>query len=88
VRARFRSTCALSITGVAGPSGGTDAKPVGLVWIGLAGPEGAAARAFRFPGDRATVRDRSAKSALQWLRLDLLGQGDAPLIWEWPEAPR
>jgi nicotinamide-nucleotide amidase len=87
-RARFGATYALSITGVAGPSGGSDAKPVGLVWIGLAGPDGAAARAFRFPGDRAAVRDRSAKSAIQWLRLHLLGHPDAPLIWEWPEAPR
>ncbi len=92
VRARFGSTYALSTTGVAGPSGGTDAKPVGLVWIGLAGPHGASARAFRFPGDRATVRDRSAKSAMQWLRLLIVGHGDASFIWDSssdrPEATR
>lgn len=88
VRDRFAATWGLGITGIAGPSGGSETKPVGLVWIGLAGPGLATARAFRFPGDRATVRDRSAKSAMQWLRLHMLGHGDLPLIWEWPEAPR
>jgi hypothetical protein len=39
-------------------------------------------RRFRFRGERSTVRDRAVKSALQMLRLDLDGAGDAPLIWE------
>ena len=64
----------LSITGIAGPDGGTEAKPVGTVWIGLATPESLTARKFLFPGDRAMVRDRSAKTALTMLRFHLLGQ--------------
>jgi nicotinamide-nucleotide amidase len=88
VRTRFAATYGVGITGIAGPGGGSDAKPVGLVWIGLAGPDGSRARAFRFPGDRATVRDRAAKSAIQWLRFRLLGRDDLPLIWDWPEARR
>ncbi|MDE1976196.1 MAG: competence/damage-inducible protein A [Elusimicrobia bacterium] len=55
----------LSITGIAGPSGGTKTKPVGLVYIGLAGP-GAACSVWesRFLGSRHTVRERAAAAAL------------------------
>ena len=71
-RARARSTFALSISGVAGPDGGTPAKPVGTVCIALAHPGGAEARTFLFPGDREFIRDRSAKMALTLLRYHLL----------------
>jgi nicotinamide-nucleotide amidase len=73
-RSRAKSTYALAISGVAGPDGGTPAKPVGTVWIALAHPEGAEARTFLFPGDREFIRDRSAKMALALLRFHLLGQ--------------
>jgi len=71
-----RSDFALALTGVAGPGGGTPRKPVGTVWIGLARRAGRAPRAsaqrFRFPGERAAVRERAAHTALNLLRLELL----------------
>jgi nicotinamide-nucleotide amidase len=71
-----RADYALAVTGVAGPSGGSAEKPVGTVWLALAvrrGPEvQVQAERFSFPGDREMVRDRSAKMALDMLRLELL----------------
>jgi nicotinamide-nucleotide amidase len=68
---------ALAVSGVAGPDGGTVAKPVGTVWIALASAQDAGvkvvAECFQFPGDRAMVRDRAAKTALNMLRLELCG---------------
>ncbi len=62
---------AVSITGIAGPSGGTQDKPVGLTYIGLADRDGTDVRRFRFSGDRDTNRRRSAQAALNllWQRL-------------------
>jgi nicotinamide-nucleotide amidase len=73
-RARAGSDFALSISGVAGPDGGTEAKPVGMVCIALADAQSTRARTFRFSGDREFVRDRSAKMALAMLRFKLLGK--------------
>lgn len=67
-RERTRSTYALSITGVAGPDGGTEETPVGTVFIGLAGPNGTDARKFRFPGDRERIRGFAVQGALDLLR--------------------
>ncbi|MCW5775235.1 MAG: CinA family nicotinamide mononucleotide deamidase-related protein [Phycisphaeraceae bacterium] len=65
---------ALAITGVAGPDGGTAAKPVGTVWICRASRDGTVdARRFLFRGGRDAVRTWSAMSALGMLRLRLLG---------------
>jgi nicotinamide-nucleotide amidase len=82
----------LAITGVAGPGGGTVRTTVGTVFVALARRHDdaveVAVRHFRFPGDRAGVRDRAAMSALQMLRFALLGT-DAPLLWEvLPEGDR
>ena len=68
---------ALAITGIAGPGGATPAKEVGTVWIALArGSQGrsavASAEKFMFPGERALVRERAAKAALNMLRLHLI----------------
>jgi nicotinamide-nucleotide amidase len=69
-----KADVALAISGVAGPTGGTPAKPVGTVCIALAHDGGVAARTFNFPGDREWVRDRSAKMALTMLRYHLLAK--------------
>jgi nicotinamide-nucleotide amidase len=84
---------ALAITGVAGPGGGSEQKPVGLVYVaharrqGPAGPE-AQVRRLLIPGDREDVRNRAARSALALLWFALKGQpaGQPPLLWERPEA--
>ena len=67
VRDRLGTDWGLSATGVAGPGGGTPDKPVGLVWIGLAGPDGVQTRALQRPGNRDNIRDGTAKILLHWL---------------------
>ncbi len=67
VRARLGGDWALGVTGVAGPDGGTREKPVGLVWIALAGPEGTTTRQLRLFGSREEVRMRAAEAALSLL---------------------
>jgi nicotinamide-nucleotide amidase len=71
-RLKASADFALAISGVAGPDGGTPAKPVGTVCIALADPDKIITRTFNFPGDREAVRDRSAKMALTFLRFRLL----------------
>ncbi len=70
-RDRTGSTWALSVTGVAGPDGGTEATPVGTVIIGVAGPDGIATRRERLPGGRTLVRTLATQLALDLLRLRL-----------------
>ena len=73
VRRRFGTTIGLSVTGVAGPSGGSAEKPVGLVYLGLADKNGTRSRELRIGSDqpREVIRSRSAKHALNWARLTL-----------------
>ncbi len=84
---RAQSNLAVSITGVAGPDGGTEAKPVGTVWIGCGRTSGDAvetwARHFRFGGDREAIRERAARTALQMARWAALGvDRRTPLLGE------
>jgi nicotinamide-nucleotide amidase len=75
IRERLGTTLALAITGIAGPSapaGPDAAKPVGLVYIALATPEGTSIRELKIPGDRDRVRLWAAMHALEILRHHLL----------------
>jgi PncC family amidohydrolase len=66
-QARFAAALAASITGIAGPDGGSSEKPVGLTYVALAGPEEVEVRRFTFSGDRAGNREAAARAALEWL---------------------
>jgi nicotinamide-nucleotide amidase len=67
-RERLGADVAVSVTGVAGPGGGTEEKPVGLVYLHVASPAGGEGRRMEWPGDRAIVRARATVAALQLLR--------------------
>ncbi len=73
VRKRFGTDWGLGVTGIAGPSGGTDEKPVGLVHWAVASPDGVAARHREFPGDREIVRQWSVNVVLDLLRRKIGG---------------
>jgi PncC family amidohydrolase len=70
---RAASTYGLATTGIAGPTGGSDEKPVGTVYITLAsGDSETVAKKFLFPTDRETFKQLAAQSALDLLRRRLL----------------
>ena len=58
---------AVSVTGIAGPGGGSAEKPIGLVWFGIATPNGVKTEKHIFPGDRAEVRAAAVEHALSML---------------------
>ena len=62
---------AVSVTGIAGPDGGTPEKPVGTVWVGVAHGDSATAKRFNFRGDRKWIRTLSVVNALNLLRLEI-----------------
>lgn len=66
-RARFGADLALAITGVAGPDGGTVAKPVGLTYLALAGPDGIEVRRRLWTGDRSANKRSSVQAAVELL---------------------
>jgi nicotinamide-nucleotide amidase len=66
-QARFASTLAVGVTGIAGPDGGSDEKPVGLTYVALAKGDAADVRRFAFGGDRAANREAGTRAALEWL---------------------
>jgi nicotinamide-nucleotide amidase len=63
----------VAITGIAGPEGGTDEKPVGLVYVALDGAAGTRVRRGHHPGSRKRVRHQATQVALEMLRRGLLG---------------
>jgi nicotinamide-nucleotide amidase len=77
-RRQLGADVAVSVTGVAGPGGGTPDKPVGLVHLHLASPEGEDARRYEFSGGRAGVRSRAATSALHMVRAHLVALPAVP----------
>jgi len=72
VRLAAGSDLGLAVTGIAGPDGGTDDKPVGTVFISLAAPDGCWTKRFQFSGSRDEIRTITAWTALDWLRRYLL----------------
>ena len=67
VRARFGADYAVAVTGIAGPTGGTEEKPVGLVFIAVAGGDGTRVTCSQFTGARKAIKEQTAQAALQAL---------------------
>ena len=68
IRTRSHADVGLSVTGIAGPGGGTAHKPVGLVYVGLVTSKKSYTKEFRFHGERETIKLRSSQGALDVLR--------------------
>ena len=66
-RARFGAALAAAITGIAGPDGGSEQKPVGLTYVGLADAASVDVRRFMFESDRDGNREAGVHAALEWL---------------------
>lgn len=71
-RERLKTDYAMATSGIAGPDGGTEEKPVGTVWISLAGPDGVISQRFHFGEHRGRNIRRSALAALNMLRMELI----------------
>jgi nicotinamide-nucleotide amidase len=83
VREALRTTWSIALSGIAGPDGGTPEKPVGTVWMAVAGPDGVRSHMGHFPGSRDLVIKRSALAALNMLRRALLDKpAPAPMVDE------
>ena len=74
VRKTFLTDYGLSVTGVAGPGGGTENKPVGLVYIGLSDENKTEVQRFNFSSDRKKNKLKTSQVALDWLRLTLINE--------------
>ena len=74
-RERFGTDLAVSTTGIAGPDSDASGKPVGLVYVGLAWAGGVTSQSWNWGGTRTEIQSRSAKLALNRVRLHLQGQG-------------
>lgn len=72
IREKTGASVGLSVTGIAGPSGGSPEKPVGTVWISIAQQNSHQARHFQFHGERERIILGTSQAALNWLRLALL----------------
>jgi nicotinamide-nucleotide amidase len=80
-RGRFDADLGVATTGIAGPTGGSAEKPVGLVFVALARAEGTEVQEFLFPFDRARHRMVTAQACLDWVRRTLLGVEHALPRW-------
>jgi competence/damage-inducible protein CinA-like protein len=81
IRRRIGATLGIGITGIAGPSGGSPEKPVGLVYIALADANGSRDRTLRFPGDRERIRWHASQAALDMLRRYFIYAGHGKPSW-------
>ena len=72
VRQGSKADIGLAVTGIAGPEGGTEFKPVGTVYIGIATSDGNWVSKFQFSGDRQQIRELSAQTGLDLIRKYLL----------------
>jgi nicotinamide-nucleotide amidase len=75
IRRRVGSTIGVGITGIAGPGGGSEEKPVGTVHIALSHAGGIKERGVRFPGDREAIRWHASQLALDMVRIHFLYNG-------------
>ena len=71
IRLALAADIGVSVTGIAGPTGGTADKPVGTVWIGISTPDDEYARHFLWSGDRLAIKKQSAQAALKLLAEEL-----------------
>ena len=78
IRRRVGSTLGVGITGIAGPSGGSEEKPVGTVHVAIAHAGGVKERGVRFPGDREAIRWHAAQLALDMVRIHFLYNAGEP----------
>jgi nicotinamide-nucleotide amidase len=76
IRKASGSDIALAVTGIAGPEGGSEEKPVGTVFLALAGRSDCTAKRYQFSGDRERIRRMTAFTALDWLRRHLMALPD------------
>ena len=74
---KFESDYALSVTGYAGPTGGTSENPVGTVFIGLNSPRGIWAKRFHWKASRSSIKTRALNAALDLLRRELIAANTA-----------
>lgn len=71
VASLFNTQCAVAVSGIAGPGGGTPAKPVGLAWIAVLSPGGITAQEFHFSGNRKQIKNQAACAAFNMLLSEL-----------------
>jgi nicotinamide-nucleotide amidase len=72
LKAKFKTTYAIATSGIAGPGGGSEQKPVGTVWIALASPNGTVAKKYNMGDSRERTILRTSLTSLDILRKELL----------------
>ncbi len=68
IRKAASADIGIAVTGIAGPTGGSCEKPIGLVYVAISGPDGEYARKFNFKGSRSGIKEKAAVAALEMIR--------------------